>query len=280
MTEILRGTILAENIKKKLADRLANSENIPGLGVILAGDDEASKLYVNLKEQSAKQIGIYVEKAVYDNSVTTEDLKRKVKEFNDRNDIHGILIQLPLPENVDSQAVIDAMHPDKDIDGFLPENIKRLENGEVGMVSPVALSVMRLIQSTMQPLRGKNAVILSNSEIFSKPIIALMKESGINGTYLNPQASALESKMRAADIVVVAVGKPGFIKSSFVAPHAILIDVGTTKVGNSVKGDATSKARDAAAFSTPVPGGVGPLTVAYLMNNIIKAFEIQKTNSR
>lgn len=278
MAELLKGRILADNIRKKLKDRVQSSNELPGLGVILAGDNEASKLYVSLKEQAAREIGIYVEKAVFDNEVSEEELLKKVREFNERDDISGILVQLPLPEEIDEQKIIDEIHPDKDIDGFLPESIERLEQGLASMVSPVALAVMRLIQSTLQPLRNKHAIIISNSEVFSRPIIALMKEVGIDGKYLSPQASALSARVRAADIIVIAVGKPGLIKSDMIAPHAILIDVGTTKVNGKLKGDSTIKARKSAGFATPVPGGIGPLTVAYLMNNIIKAHEIQRAN--
>lgn len=278
MTEKLKGSILAENIKTKLKHRLESSDDIPGLGIILAGDDTASALYVDLKEKSAREIGIYVEKAVFTEDVQEEELLKKVKEFNDRDDISGILVQLPLPAHINSQNIINAMHPDKDIDGFLPESIERLEAGDAGMVSPVALAVMRLIQSSMQPLRNKKAVIVSNSEVFSKPIISLMKEVGIEGTYIAPADETLEERTKMADIVIVAVGKAGFIKSKMIAPHCILIDVGTNKVDGKLKGDATKTAKEYAAFSTPVPGGVGPLTVAYLMNNIIKAHELQKAN--
>ncbi len=276
MNEWLRGRILAKNIEEKVRARIEKLDQPLGLGVILAGDDKASHLYVSLKESAAKRAGIFVEKAEFDAKAKTEDIRSKVKEFNNRADIHGILVQLPLPDGIDENIIIDTIDPLKDVDGFKEENLDKLDRSEASLVPPVALAIMRLIQASRQPLRGKHAVIISNNEIFSRPISKLLEESNITAQYLSPESSALASKTRAADILIVAVGRLGFIKEDMVKEGSILIDVGTNRTGNKVRGDILTQAKQKAAFASPVPGGIGPLTVSYLLLNVLKAFELQR----
>ncbi len=276
MTEWLKGRILATNIREKVANRISKTGKALGLGVILVGDDPASELYVGLKEQAAKEAGIFVEKAIFTEAHRQSDIEKKVQEFNKREDIHGILVQLPLPEKFNEDTIIATIHTNKDVDGFKKENLQALLEGKQGLVPPVALAIMRLIQASHQPLRGKSAIIVSNNDIFSKPIIKLMEESGITGQYLHPDSSAFAAKCRVADILVVAIGRAGFINEDMIKEGSIVIDVGTNRVDGKVRGDIARSGKIKSAFASPVPGGVGPLTVAYLLLNVLKVFEIQK----
>jgi methylenetetrahydrofolate dehydrogenase (NADP+)/methenyltetrahydrofolate cyclohydrolase len=276
MSEWLKGHILAKNIQEKVAARVAQIGQPLGLGVILVGADPASTLYVSLKEKSAKEAGIYVEKHHLPETTKQKEVLELIASLNNRTDIHGILVQFPLPKHLDESEIIAAIDVNKDVDGFKQENLEKLQNGEPSLAPPVALAILKLIGSSLQPLRNKTAIIISNSEIFSKPIIALMKEQGLTGTYLAPSTPALANMTKVADILVVAVGKINFIKTSMVSPHAILIDVGTNRTKKGLRGDITNIAKEKAAFATPVPGGVGPLTVAYLLLNVLKAYELQK----
>ncbi len=274
MTEILNGSVLAKTIRNKATKRVAGFEHPPGLAVILVGDNPASSLYVGLKEKAAKEVGIYVERHQYTNDATTEHIIEKINELNARKDINGILVQLPLP-NQNTDAIISAIHPVKDIDGFHPENRKALLQNAPILVPPVALSIMRLVQASRQPVAGKHSVIVGNSEIFAEPIIELMREAGVSATFIKKGSAGIDAITRAADILVIAVGEAGYLTPDKVKDAAIVIDVGTNKVSGKTVGDAASDLEGHAGFLSPVPGGVGPLTVAYLLMNVIKAKELQ-----
>lgn len=275
MTEILNGSVLAKTIRNKATKRVASFEHPPGLAVILVGDNPASSLYVGLKEKAAKEVGIYVERHQYANNASTEYIVAKINELNARKDINGILVQLPMPGDQDTDAIISAIHPVKDIDGFHPENRKALLQNAPVLVPPVALSIMRLVQASRQPVSGKHGVIVGNSEIFAEPIIELMREAGISATFVKKSTAGIEAITRAADILVVAVGTANFLTKDNVKDAAIVIDVGTNKVNGKTVGDASENLLGHAGFLSPVPGGVGPLTVAYLLMNVIKAKELQ-----
>lgn len=274
MTEILNGAVLAKNIKTKTRSRIEKLKTPPGLAVILVGTNPASKLYIRLKEEAARDVGIYVEKITYPSKVSTEELVAKIHELNARTDIHGILVQLPLPkQNVDT--VIAAIHPTKDVDGFHPENRKALLENAPILVPPVALAIMRLIQATRRSLAHCTAVILGNSEVFAEPLIELLREAGVPAALVTRDTPAVSAVTRAADIVIVAVGEAGFLKKDMVKEAAIVIDVGTNKVAHKTVGDADPELEGYAGFLSKVPGGVGPLTVAYLLTNVLKAMEAQ-----
>ena len=229
MSEVIKGRVLAKNIQEKVASRVAKLHSPLGLAVILIGDNAASSLYVSLKETAAKEAGIYVEKHILEDSVSQKSVITLIQSLNARKDIHGILVQLPLPSQLHETEIITSIHPHKDVDGFHAQNTARLLEGTPSIVPPIALAIMKLIDATRQPLRNKNAVIISNSEIFATPMIALLKERGVTGQYLSPKSQTLSNAVQAADIAIVAVGKTGFIKATMVSPHAILIDVGTNR---------------------------------------------------
>lgn len=276
MTEILNGNVLAKNIREKAKQRIAHLPHPPGLAVVLVGDDPASHLYVGLKEQAAKDVGIYIEKLLFPANASTKELVEKIAELNGREDIHGILVQLPLPGQ-DVDKVVSAIDHRKDVDGFHMENRKLLLANTPSLVPPVSLAIMRMLQATRAPLQNKNAVIVGNSEIFAEPLIELMKEAGVAATFAPRSTENLPMVTRAADILVVAVGEAGFLKKDMVKEGAIVIDVGTNKdKDGKVVGDAAPELTGHAGFMSKVPGGVGPLTVAYLLFNVIKAMELQE----
>lgn len=274
MSEIIKGQKLAENIREKVAKRIAKLDHPPGLAAIIVGDDPASHLYVSLKEQAAKEVGIYFEKIEFEADVATGKILKEIKKLNSRDDIHGILVQLPLP-NQDEDKIIDALKWQKDVDGFHKKNRKKLKAGEPSLVPPVALAVMRLISATNQPLSGKNALIVANNPIFAEPLIELFQEVGVAAGFVSSDDAALKNKTSAADIIVVAVGRPDFINHEMIKDGGIIIDVGTNKVDGKTVGDVSKDVIGHTGFISPVPGGVGPLTVAYLVNNVLKAAVMQ-----
>lgn len=278
MTEILNGNVLANNIREKAAQRIAHLPHPPGLAVVLVGDDPASHIYVGLKEKAAKEVGIYIEKFLFPAEATTRELVHQIEELNGRDDIHGILVQLPLPGDQDVDTVVSAIDYRKDVDGFHTENRQLLLANKPNLVPPVSLAIMRMLQATRAPLSNKNAVIVCNSEIFAEPLVELMKESGVAATVVSRNMPNLAAITRAADILVVAVGEAGFLTKDMVKEGAIVIDVGTNKEEDSGKvvGDAAPELVGYAGFLSKVPGGVGPLTVAYLLFNVIKAMELQE----
>lgn len=274
MSEILQGKQIAQTIREKIAKEVKKFDQPLGLAAILVGKNPASKLYVSLKEAAAKEVGMYFERIELDAKTSTKKLIDTIKTLNDRDDIHGILVQFPLP-NQDEDKVIAALDPKKDIDGFHPENREKWGKENEAIFPPVALAVEKLIQASHQPLEGKHAVIISNSDLFAQPMKILMKENGIEATRLGKNESALASKTRTADIIVVAVGEADFLKADMIKEGSIIIDVGTNKKDGKNVGDAAQDIVGVAGFISPVPGGVGPLTVAFLLKNVIEAAQIQ-----
>jgi methylenetetrahydrofolate dehydrogenase (NADP+) / methenyltetrahydrofolate cyclohydrolase len=276
MAEIIKGKRLAGKIREKTKARIDKLERPPGLAAILVGDDPASHLYVSLKEKAAKEVGIYFEKIEFEAGVSEGKILKEIKKLNERDDIQGILVQLPLP-NQNEDKIINAIKLQKDVDGFHKKNRKCLKHGEPCLAPPVALAIMRLISATHQPLYEKNALIIANNEIFAEPLIELLKEQGVSGQFIKPDTEAIETRTRAADIIIVAIGRANFITKEMIKEGGIIIDVGTNKVDGKIAGDVSKEAKAAAGFASPVPGGVGPLTVAYLLMNVFKAANLQKS---
>jgi methylenetetrahydrofolate dehydrogenase (NADP+)/methenyltetrahydrofolate cyclohydrolase len=274
MSEILHGKQLASVVREKVAKQLKKYKTPLGLAAILVGNNPASKLYVSLKEQAAKEIGMYFERYDMPSRVSQKELTELIKKLNAREDIHGILVQFPLP-NQNEDKIVSAIDPKKDVDGFHITNRKTWSIGKQTLFPPVALAIMELIEASHQPLNGKQAVIIGNSDLFAQPIGILLKKQGIEMMRLSPSESAIASKIRTADIVIVAVGKPDFLTGDMIKNGAIVIDVGTNKKDGKNVGDIAESVKNIAGFISPVPGGVGPLTVAYLLQNVITAAKLQ-----
>lgn len=274
MSEILHGKQLAQTMREKIAKQLKKKDAPLGLAAILVGKNPASKLYVSLKEKAAKEVGMYFERFEFDEDVSNEELIDKITELNERNDIHGILVQFPL-KNQDENLIIAALDPKKDIDGFHTYNRRRWGKENEAIFPPVALAIEKLIKASLQPLEGKTAVIISNSKILAEPVKVLMKENGIIAKRHDKDAPKLKEKTLAADIIIVAVGEADFLTANMIKEGAIIIDVGTNRKEGKNVGDAAKDVHTVAGFVSPVPGGVGPLTVAFLLKNVVEAAELQ-----
>lgn len=272
MATILNGRELASRIRKKIKTRVQALQTQPGLGVVLVGDDPASHLYVSLKRQACEEAGIGFELFLYPTQTTEEEIILRVTELNDRKDIHGILVQLPLPSQ-NPDHVIAAIDPKKDVDGFHPENLSRLRRGEPCIASAVALGVMKLIDEAKAHGRG----CIVSSPLFAAPLEILLKERRIESTVVQAEDPHLAQKTREADVLIVAEGIPNLIKANMIKPGATVIDVGTTRTDEGLMGDVDfDSVEPVAGAITPVPGGVGPMTVAMLLVNILKAYDLQR----
>lgn len=272
MYHLIDGKQLATTIIDGITKAIIDEGLEPQLAVILVGDDPASHLYVKLKEQACKKAGIVFNKYLIDANAPEEELLRTVQFLNVDPDIDAILIQLPLPAHFDQQRIIDAMDHRKDVDGFHKKNIEALLAGKKQHILPgLALGIWKLIESTGEKnYSGKHALIVSKSEEFSRPLAALLRMHSIESAHLRPDAPNLSEATRAADILITAVGKPNFITSDLVKKDVTIIDVGINKIDGRTVGDVDfDNVAPTTSFITPVPGGVGPMTVAMLLYNTL-----------
>lgn len=268
MATLLNGRELALNLRNELKQKISASHLTPCLGVILVGDDPASHLYVSLKEQAAKEVGIAVEKKLMPNSTTTAEVIKQVKEFNANSNINGILIQLPLPPAINEHAVINELDPAKDADGFHPTNLANLLNNNEAVVPGVSVGIMKLITLSQQSIANKTANLIVNSDEFAQPLKKLLEDAEVS-VHISRQPE--KDLIRNADIIIVALGQPMIIKSDLIKDGAIVIDVGTTKVNGKILGDVEATGlTNRHVFLTPVPGGVGPMTVVMLLWNVFE----------
>ena len=276
MGEIINGKLIAEKIKKEIADyiELRKSENlqIPKIASILVGDDGGSIYYINSQERVAKSLGVEFEKILFDNSILEEELINEICKLNNRDDISGIILQLPLPKGMNEKKVISTISPDKDIDCLTYENAGKLYMGEQCYLPCTPNSVVRIIKSLNIPLEGKRVVIIGRINIVGKPLSALMLKENCTVTICHSKTKDLQSVCKEADILISAIGKPKFINDEFVKDGAIVIDVGTSSFEGKITGDVDfDSVIEKASFVTPVPGGVGALTTTLLINNSCEA---------
>lgn len=277
--KIISGTELSKNIKAniatKIAGHIAQGKRAPGLAVILVGADPASQVYVGSKRRSCEEIGIFSKSYDLPETTSESELLSLIDELNRNDAIDGILVQLPLPKQIDSTKVIEAITPHKDVDGFHPYNVGRLCQRIPTLRPCTPYGVMKLLETTSVNLYGKHAVIVGASNIVGRPMALELLLGGCTITVTHRFTQDLESHIRQADILVVAVGKPEFIPGEWIKEGAIVIDVGINRgTDGKLKGDvAFAAASKRADFITPVPGGVGPMTVAMLMQNTLDAYE-------
>ncbi len=270
-TRILNGRALAERLRAEVAEEIRTKKLGPGLGVVLVGDDPASHLYVGLKEKACREAGIRFEKRLFAADAAMKDVLDQIAEFNRRGDIDAILVQLPMPPQFDEDAVIAAINPEKDVDGFHPKSAV-----EPGIVS----AIVRLIRSAERPVVGRRAVVLANSKVFAVQVAEGLRELGLSAEIAIDQPAAARLS-RDADVVVIAFGRPGWLTKEKVKPGAVVIDVGTTRVGEKTIGDADfAGLQGTAGAITPVPGGIGPMTVAMLLKNTLELAERHKKRER
>jgi methylenetetrahydrofolate dehydrogenase (NADP+)/methenyltetrahydrofolate cyclohydrolase len=285
MTNVIDGRAVAEKVYAELRGQIADLKGrgaTPGLGVVLVGDDPASRSYVRAKDKMCRQLGLHSVKLELPATTTQRELLHRVNELNHDNSIHGILVQSPPPRHIDEAAIVHALDPAKDVDGFHPLNVARLALGDdSGFVPCTPLACLRLLRETGVQLTGANAVVLGRSMIVGKPMALLLMRKGIDATVTvaHSRTKNLPQLCARADILIAAIGQPRFVSSEFVGNGAVVIDVGINRVedagserGYRLVGDVDFEAVSPIVKAiTPVPGGVGPMTIAMLMANTIKA---------
>ncbi len=285
---LILGKDVSEEIYTELRQRieaLKAKGTVPGLAVILVGEDPASQVYVRKKGEMCEQLGMRSTIIRMPSTATQDELLARIAELNSDPDIHGFLVQLPLPEGIDERAVIDAVAPEKDVDCFHPSNVGKLLTGDPDFVPATPAGVQQMLVRSGVETRGKHVVVVGRSNIVGKPMAALMMQKGEAAdstvTVVHSRTRDLGSITRQADILVVAIGKPGFITADDVKEGAVVIDVGTNRVedpsspkGSRLVGDVDFESvKEKASAITPVPGGVGPMTICMLMANTVRAAE-------
>ena len=263
---------LRERIKSETQELLAGGIT-PGLAVVIVGDDPASRTYVNNKKKACAQVGFYSEEHALPRETTQEELIALVRELNARSDIHGILVQLPLPEHIDDEAVIAAISPDKDVDAFHAENVGHIMIGDYRFLPCTPAGVMELLHESGIEISGKECVVIGRSNIVGKPMAMLLLHENGTVTVCHSRTKNLAETARRADILVVAVGKAKFVTADMVKPGAVVIDVGMDRDENGkLCGDVDfASVSEVAGYITPVPGGVGPMTITMLLRNTLTA---------
>lgn len=280
---ILEGKVFAAKIKEDVKNDIAKLQEefgvTPGLAVIIVGENPASKVYVANKHRSCGEVGMYSEVLEMPEASTKEQLLAKIDELNKNKNIHGILVQLPLPKHIsaDEAEILDFIDPDKDVDGFHPINVGKLSVGQEHLVPCTPLGCIKMLELAGIDIAGKNAVIIGRSNIVGKPMFNLLLSRNATVTVCHSRTKDLASVTKEADILVVAIGKPNFVTADMVKSGAVVIDVGINRIASKkLVGDVDFEhVKEVAGAITPVPGGVGLLTIAMLMHNTVKAARIQ-----
>jgi methylenetetrahydrofolate dehydrogenase (NADP+)/methenyltetrahydrofolate cyclohydrolase len=302
MGRVLDGAAIAAAIKEEIAEQvraLAGQGIRPGLAAVLVGHVPASEIYVRSKVQTCADLGLFSELITPPDTVTTEQMLGLVETLNGRDDIDGILIQLPLPPRVDAKALLDAVSPAKDVDGFHPVNAGRLQSGRPALAPCTPAGVIEILKRSGIALSGQNAVVVGRSDIVGKPAAMLLLHENATVTICHSKTRDLGAVTRQADILVAAIGRAGFITPEMVRPGATIIDVGINRIteraeferyfagnekreatflkrGSTIVGDVDPRAFEQSGAYTPVPGGVGPLTIAMLMSNTVRAAKMRR----
>jgi methylenetetrahydrofolate dehydrogenase (NADP+)/methenyltetrahydrofolate cyclohydrolase len=299
---ILDGIAIAAQIKSEVAAEvrsLAAQGVTPGLAVILVGEVPASQIYVRSKVKTCGELGIFSELLTPPETITTSEVLALVDDLNERDDIDGILIQLPLPKHVDTKRLLEAVAPDKDVDGFHPVNVGRLQSGQAGLAPCTPAGIMEILRRSQLPIAGQNAVVIGRSDIVGKPVAMMLLNASATVTVCHSKTTDLPKLTQAADLLVAAIGRPGYVTPEMVKPGATLIDVGINRItdpaevekffpadperaatfakrGSIVVGDIHPAAFARSGAYTPVPGGVGALTIAMLMQNTVTAAKLRR----
>jgi methylenetetrahydrofolate dehydrogenase (NADP+)/methenyltetrahydrofolate cyclohydrolase len=302
MPKILDGVAIAAEIKREVAEevkQLAAQGIRPGLAAVLVGSVAASEIYVRSKVQTCAELGIFSDLITPPESVTTAEMLDLVASLNARDEIDGILIQLPLPAHVDTKALLDAVSSDKDVDGFNPVNAGRLQAGRPSLAPCTPAGIIEVLKRSAIPISGRHAVVVGRSDIVGKPVAMLLLHQNATVTICHSKTQNLAEITRQADILVAAIGRPGFITPEMVTPGVTIIDVGINRLttreefdryfagiawreaaflkrGSTIVGDVHPKAFELSGAYTPVPGGIGPLTIAMLMSNTVRAAKMRR----
>ena len=280
MAQILSGKTVSQRIKDELKERVAELKEKginPGLAVIIVGEDPASRVYVNNKKKACAEIGVYSEEYALSEATSEEELLKLIDELNHKKEINGILVQLPVPKHINEERIINAIEPKKDVDAFHPVNVGKIMVGNFDFVPCTPAGVMELRKESGIDVSGKECVVVGRSNIVGKPQAMLLLHKNGTVTICHSRTKDLAAKTKQADILVAAVGIPNFITGDMIKEGAVVIDVGINRIAEKkLVGDVDfESAEKVAGAITPVPGGVGPMTIAMLMKNTVKAAEIQ-----
>ena len=266
--------LLRDEIKKEIDSIKSKNNKVPGLAVILIGDFAPSQIYVKNKEKNAKEVGIYSEVIRYPKEVLEQEVLKKIRALNDNDAVSGILVQLPLPSQINKEKIINAIDPLKDVDGFHPINVGNLSSGYNATVPCTPLGCLLLIKTIEPNLSGKHAVIIGRSNLNGKPMAQLLLKENCTVTIVHSKTKNLKIECLKADILVAGVGVPNLVKSDWVKKDSIVIDVGINKMGDKIVGDVEFETvKEKVKAITPVPGGVGPMTIACLLKNTLECFK-------
>lgn len=275
--KLLDGKAMSDELRKEIAARVSALKEkgvVPGLAVILVGDDPASSIYVRNKGIACEETGVHSLTIRMPADTTQQQLEAEIRRLNEDGSIHGILVQLPLPRHLDEAAALAMIIPEKDVDGFHVMNAGKLLNGQPGVVACTPKGAMEMIRRTGMSLKGKNAVVVGRSNIVGKPMALLLLQADCTVTLCHSKTEDLAAYTRWADVLVAAVGRAKFITADMVKPGAVVIDVGINRVDGKVVGDVDFDAvKDVAGWITPVPGGVGRMTITMLLENTVEAAE-------
>ena len=276
---VIDGKQLAEELRNNLKEKISKIDvkKKPGLTVILIGEDPASQIYVKNKEKFANEIGINSKVLRFDSDITEEKLKDEIKKLNLDENVHGILVQLPLPKHINQRDIIETIDPKKDVDGFHPINVGNLSSGNDAMIPCTPLGCFYLIKKVIKNLNGMNAVVIGRSNINGKPMTQLLLRENCTVTIVHSKTKNIEAICKNADLVVAAVGIANMVKADWLKKDAVVIDVGINRMEIDGKkklvGDVDfENVKDKVKAITPVPGGVGPMTIACLLENTLKAY--------
>ncbi len=270
--------VLREEIKKEITSIKNKTNKTPGLTVILIGDFAPSQIYVRNKEKSSKEVGINSNVIKYSKDVTEEEILKKIEELNNDKNVSGILVQLPLPDQISREKIINLIDPSKDVDGFNPINVGNLASGYNAIIPCTPLGCILLLKKVEKDLSGKHAVIIGRSNLNGKPIAQLLLKENCTVTITHSKTKNLKEECLKADILIAAVGVANLVKKDWVKSGAIIIDVGINKQGDKIVGDVSfEEVKDKVKAITPVPGGVGPMTIACLLKNTLECFKARLT---
>ncbi len=265
---------IREEIKKEINDFKNKQNKTPKLSVILIGNYAPSEIYVKNKEKNSKEVGINSEVIKYPDDISEKEVLKKIKELNENKDVSGILVQLPLPRQISKEKIINAIDFRKDVDGFNPVNVGNLASGYKSIIPCTPLGCLLLIKKVESNLTGKHAVVVGRSNLNGKPMAQLLLKENCSVTIVHSKTKNLKEECQKADILVVAVGKANLIKADWVKKNSIVIDVGINKEGDKIVGDVSfNEVKEKVKAITPVPGGVGPMTIACLLKNTLDCFK-------
>lgn len=269
--ELLKGSQLAKRVRSQIRRKIKKLTFTPGLAVVQVGDDPASTLYIKHKQRDCEKVHFHSEVHRLPANINQDTLIKHVETLNERTDIHGILVQMPLPTGIDKEAVIDKINPHKDADGLNPVNLGNLLINREGVTPCTPTGIIRLIELTGEQIEGKHAVCIGRSPLVGKSVGLMLLNRNATVTYCHSRTVDLAAEVQKADILVAAVGRPGFVTADMVKPGATVIDVGINHVDGHAVGDVKfEEVKEVAGFITPVPGGVGPMTRAMLLENTLK----------